>query len=187
MEKLKKRNRRSLSSRLSFRSSSSSVFNVNVYSGKSSEVGKSYIISNEGSNNKHRHRSSTMKKWSLSPEHFLSMSRKTYRKDSSNLQPKHEKVINELPTVEEPGQMVEEKIIVSSNNSQGIRKVKSEEISSDDQEVQTIANSQEELTEKERSLTSVSIGNNIPKDNIKMVEGNLTTIYPSPENSIHAI
>jgi serine/threonine protein kinase len=187
MEKLKKRNRRSLSSRLSFRSSSSSVFNVNVYSGSSSEAGKSYVISNEGSNGKHKHRSSTMKKWSLSPEHFLSMSRKTYRKDSSNLQPKQEKVINELPTVEEPSQIVEEKIIISPKAEQKIHKIKSEDLSSDDQEVQTIANSQEELTEKEKSVTTVSFDNNIPKYNVKPTGDKLTTVYPSPENSVHAI
>jgi len=190
MEKLKKRNRRSLSSRLSFRSRSSSIYNVNVYSGGIPELGKSFIISNDGSgssNNKHRHRSSTMKKWSLSPEHFLSISRKTYRKDTSNLQQRHEKVINELPTVEEPGQIIEEEIIVAPKTEQKIVKTKIEEVPSDDQEVQTIANSQEELTEKEKSATSVSIENDIPKDSLKPIESKISTIYPSPENSVHAV
>ncbi|ORX51403.1 kinase-like protein [Piromyces finnis] len=193
MEKFK-RKRKSLSSRLSFRSSTSSIFNVNVYSGGSSDLGKSYVISNEASKNRSKYRSSTMKKWSLSPEHFLSMSRKTYRKDSSNLQPKQEKVINELPKVEEPAQLIEENVSDSPKSSENtnelksfekINETKNDNISNDDQEVKTIANSQEELTEKEKSEKSVSIDNEIPKDNVKQTKDNLTTVYPSPENSVH--
>jgi len=193
LEKIRKRNRRSLSSRLSFRSNSSSVYNVSVYSSGSSEYGKSYIISNDGTH-KQKRRSSTMKKWSLSPEHFLSMSRKTFRKDSSNFQSKPDKkIINELPTVEEPSHIVEEKIIISDNPKQVIpatntdMKNKLEESSTDEQEVETIVNSKEELTEKEKSDTSIPIENNLPKSSLKVNEKEITKSYPSPENSIHNI
>jgi hypothetical protein len=172
----------------------SSVYNINVYSGTSgSDIGKSrsYYISSEGSSKKKRHRSSTMKKWSISPEHFLSASRKTFRKDSQQNIPE-KKIINELPIVEEPSHLVEEKIVVSnesnSNESITANNRTDEATSSDDQEIQTIANSQEELTEREeKSIVSIPIDNITKKNITKIVEEEVTKNYPSPENSVNAI
>jgi len=206
MEKFKKRNRKSLSQRLSFRRSSSTLFKVSIFSnGVSPEYnGRSYVISADGETSKQKHkRSSTMKRWSLSAEHFLSNARKTFRKDSSNLRPKPEiKVIKELPTVEEPTTVQEknheESIIDSSKPEQTVIDNKTEIKSKvenlvDDPEAQTITNNQEELTEKEvtekeTSATSIPFDNNLPNTTIKITEEEkLAKSYPSPESSIHAV
>jgi len=207
MEKFKKRNRKSLSQRLSFRRSSSTLFKVSVFSsGVSPEFnGRSYVINADGetSKQKHRSRSSTMKRWSLSAEHFLSNARKTFRKDSSNLRPKPQmKVIKELPTVEEPSTVQEENhgesVINSSKPEQTVIDSKTELKSKvedlvDDPEAQTITNNQEELTEKEvtekeTSATSIPFDNNLPNTTIKITEEEkLAKSYPSPESSIHAV
>ncbi|KAL6601976.1 kinase-like protein [Neocallimastix sp. 'constans'] len=202
----KKKNRKSLSVRLSsFRNASSPIYNVDVYSSSSSDNGKSYTISNDRQKGK-KHRNSTMRKWSRSPEIFLSMARKSFRKDSSNVQDlngKHEKkIIQELPTVEEPAivepsieepaTIYEEKITIKEQEESNYNEVntnKVKELTNDEQEVQTIANSQEELTEREKSLESYPIDNNVnKKNNIKSLkEKDYTKSYPSPKNSVHVI
>jgi len=210
MEKFKKRNRRSLSQRLSFRRSSSSIFNVSVFSdGTSSEMnGQSFIISADGENSRHKRRSSTMKRWALSPDHFLSMSRKTFRKDSSNLYTSKPemKVINELPVVEEPTTYFRENNNTMKKNSAAkpVQKIIDNKIIKEveeleDQETQTLANTQEELTEKtekeitvtekETSISSIPMDNKLLNDNeaIKISKEKISKTYPSPENSIHAL
>jgi len=199
LEKInKKRNRRSLSSRLSFRNSTSSIYNVNVYSGSTSDLGRSFYISNDANNSRKKsHRSSTMRKWSISPEVFLSLSRKSFRKDSSNVHPsptKHEKkIISEEPIVEEPSQRhtpSEEKIVVNEELKKEVKDInnKVEELAIDEQEGSTIANSQEELTEKDKSIESLPLANNVEKNEIIIpVEKRYTDVYPSPKNSVNAI
>jgi len=199
LEKInKKRNRRSLSSRLSFRNSTSSIYNVNVYSGSTSDLGRSFYISNDANNSRKKsHRSSTMRKWSISPEVFLSLSRKSFRKDSSNVHPsptKHEKkIISEEPIVEEPSQRhtpSEEKIVVNEELKKEVKDInnKVEELAIDEQEGSTIANSQEELTEKDKSIESLPLANNVEKNEIIIpVEKRYTDVYPYPKNSFNAI
>jgi len=221
LEKINKRkSRRSFSSRLSFRNSTSSIYNVNVYSSSSSEKGRSFFISNDTGSSRKKHRSSTMRKWGISPEVFLSMSRKTFRKTSANTKNPNkinEEGVTELPTIQEPQEIEEKSKInekqdakeksdikekqdvkekmdnnekqeskVNANTTNDI-KTKVEEFVSDEQEVQTIANSQEELTEKDKSIESIPIENMVNIKNIKIIEEEeeFNKTYPSPENSVH--